>query len=270
MRKLLYLGFCLALLMGMGCAITNYALMTEYWYGNQVYNTNGKAQIRFDQGVAFGDGSDWFFFTNFVDQKANGNRKLNTYSLVTPYSSPNAPWTDYFYCTPDWNGCAIWSADDPEGPDDPFDGTYGVNCPGAQFLKTLLSSGRYYGECGRASLPVADRINLLSSGTLIDEYTLGYTLNGGNTTIILDNNAGVRSLVPVLGQVGLEVGTFKMGHTMLDATNPLLANSARWVADWNDTYGTNHTSITVVYNGVVKTVETRLLSDGINNFANRL
>jgi hypothetical protein len=105
MRKLFYLGFCLALAMGFGCAITDYELMTHYWT-NEIINTNGKAHIAFDQGIASGDGTNWHIFYSMVDQKAGGDRVITTYDEVSTYADGPA-WLDYFYCTPDRNGCAI-------------------------------------------------------------------------------------------------------------------------------------------------------------------
>lgn len=267
MRKLFYLGFCLALAMGFGCAVTDYALMTGE---DGVISTNGKALIAFEQGIAIGDGTYWHNFYNMVDQKANGNRTLTTYDNMSSYADGSSFW-DYFYCTPDRNGCSIWTADDPEvGDVDPYDGSWNQNCRGATLLKTLVASDRYYGECGRAAIPVADRLNLLSAGALINEFTLGYNVNAGNTSLILDNNAGVRSLVPLLGNVNVQLSTFKASGLSIDASNPLVGSSMRWVADWTDTYGTGATKMTVIYNGVVKEFGVRLLSDNLNAGANRL
>jgi hypothetical protein len=269
MRKLFYLGFCLVLVMGLGCAISNYRLMTDTWSG-EVINTNGKALIQFDQGLALGDGTTWFNFFTMVDQKAGGDRVLNTYTAKFDYSVAN-PFKDFFYCTPDWIGCAVLTAQDPEDPaDDPFDFVWNTNCDGALQLSYVLDSDRYYGECGRAAHTVQDRLNFLASGNMIDEYTLGYNLNAGNTSVILDNNAGVRSLVPVLGSISLELNTFKGNSVMLDMSNPLFSNTLRWMADWNDTYGTGATQMTVIYNGIVRTTDISLISDGLNHRANQL
>ena len=50
MKKALYLGFCLVLAMGVGCAITDYELIVDNdqvsnGQGTGVVNTNGKALI---------------------------------------------------------------------------------------------------------------------------------------------------------------------------------------------------------------------------------
>lgn len=269
MRKLFYLGFCLVLVMGLGCAISNYRLMTDTWSG-EVINTNGKALIMFDQGLALGDGTTWFNFFTMVDQKASGDRTLDTYTAKFDYDVPN-PWKDFFYCTPDWIGCSVLTAQDPEDPaDDPYDNVWHVNCDGALQLSYVLDSARYYGECGRSNYTVNERLTFLSLGTAIDEYTLAYNLNAGNTSVILDNNAGVRSLVPMLGNVGLQLNTFKGNRATVDLGHPLLANTFRWMADWNDTYGTGHTQMTVMFNGIVRTTDISLLSDGLNHRANQL
>ena len=84
MKKLLYLGFCAVLVAGVGCAISDYQIITDNDQahdGGQVtdgtVNTNGKAHIRsFQIALIFGSFTEEAI--NFVDQKNNGDRTLTT------------------------------------------------------------------------------------------------------------------------------------------------------------------------------------------------
>jgi hypothetical protein len=152
MKKLSYLAFCLVLVAGFGCAITNYGTITD---NNQaqagpqgvqpVINTAGKAHIMETSQIAtiWSDGTDEFI--NFVDQKADGTATLTTYNNFSTGSEPI--FHDDLYCNTAWNGCSIFTAPD-DNDSNIFDGTTNLNCSGARSLSILLSTGRYYGECG--------------------------------------------------------------------------------------------------------------------------
>jgi hypothetical protein len=232
MRKLFYLGFCAVLAMGIGCAITNYDLITD---NDQVYkdnctfpncpatvNTNGKAHIIESSQVAtiWDDGVDELF-TN-VDQKANGDRTLTTYNNFSTFDGPW--WHDDFYCNPDWNGCAIWTAPDPQTGDvSLFDGQWNQNCLGSRSLFYLISTPRYYGECGRDVL--ADKIGMLNAtyeGTFRNELGLMYDFSMNNTTLNVGGNL-----------MSIPDGTFFINpisrHAAFDATDPRMHNLRRQV-----------------------------------------
>ena len=252
MKKVFYLACCIALVMSVGCAITNYDLITDNdqvanGQGSGVVNTNGKAKITPSSQVAttYPDGSDELF--SMVDQKANGDRTITTY---------NDPlFHDDLYCNPDWSGCAVVTADDPQSGDtDIFDYSANANCRGYRSLSLLLSTGRYYGECGRANISVSDRIGLMNMGTIgvqDGQEGLLYNLGRNNFSVKLDNNAGVVTSLPVIGDanVFVNVGTRQLS---VDATNRLLANMGRSLADFSRNYGTGTTTITMTLNGISK------------------
>lgn len=257
MRKLFYLGFCLVLAMGVGCAITDYSLITDNdqvanGQGSGVVNTNGKAHIIESSQIAtiWPDGTDEYF--SMVDQKANGDRTITTYNN---YSTGGAPtFHDDLYCNPDWSGCAIWSAPDPEtGDADIFDGSSNLNCAGARSLSLLLATSRYYGECGRAKMSLSDRLALANMGRLgtqMGREGLLFDLNRNNLSITLNNNAGFASNLAITGDATLFLSANGRRLGTLNATNPLLANVGRGFADFLRTYGTNRTTVTVTYNGI--------------------
>lgn len=256
MRKLFYAGFCLVLAIGVGCAITDYELMYDS-YSGEIINTNGKAKLIPSSQVAliWSDGADNLF--SMVDQKANGDRTLTTYNF---YTTDGTYFWDTMYCSPDWTGCSIWTAPDPEvGDVDPFDGSWNQNCSGSRSLYYLVATTRYYGECGRQTLTVGERLNVLSYGQQVNDYTLRYNMNNSNSHILLNNNAGVSSLIGLMGSIDV-VWNLKGNDTLtLNMTHPLLGNTMRSIADWNDRFGTGVTTATIGFNGVEKTFDLRIL-----------
>lgn len=267
MRKLFYLGFCLVLAMGVGCAITDYELMSDS-YSGEIINTNGKADIIPSSQVAtiWPDGADNLF--SMVDQKADGDRTITTYNFFT---TDGTYFFDTTYCSPDWTGCAIWTAPDPEvGDVDSFDGAWNQNCAGSRSLGYLVATTRYYGECGRASMSVQERMQLFDAGTLLDDFTLAYNLNAGNTSLFFDNNSGVKSLIPFLGNIGVELNIRGNREMTIRVDNPLFSNTMNAAADWVDTYGTGMTTVTLSFNGIEKNFSTKILSDSMRRNSNRL
>ena len=115
-----------------------------------------------------------------------------------------------------------------------------------------IATGRYYGECGRAAMKVADRIALMNMGSIQVRHgveLLLYNLNRNNTTIRLDNHAGVVSSLPVIGTAAAFVNVTNR-QIEIDATNSLLSGTGYRLADWVRDYGTGVTTITLTYNGI--------------------
>jgi hypothetical protein len=270
MRKLFYVGFCLVLALGVGCAITDYPVIQDS-YSGEIINSNGKARIAVTGQIAtiWPDGTDNLF--SMVDQKANGDQTLTTYNYYVTGYPEESPFFDLLYCTPDWTGCAIWTAPNPVmGDVDPFDGQWNQNCLGSRSLYSLLSTTRYYGECGRAAWSVQDRMSIFDAGTLINDFTLAYNLSAGNTSIFFDNNSGVKSLIPFLGNVGVELDIRGKRQISVNIDNPLFGNTLKAAADWADRYGTGMTTVSVSFNGVEHNWDVRLRPDSIRGGANRL
>jgi hypothetical protein len=251
MKKLFVLGFAAAAAMGFGCAITNYDLITDNDQGG-VVNTAGKAYIRQSSQVAtnWPDGNDNLVW--FVDQKANGDRTLTTYNYAT--SATGDPFKDDLYCSPDWNGCAIVTAPDPQTNDvDDFDYRGNANCSGYRSLSLLVSTSRYYGECGRAA--ATDRtlrmIGLANEMTPV-QYKgatwLRTNLNAMNTSIVLNNNNGSAFALPMTSQIGV-TANFAQRRMILDLTNPNNRNLAQSAINWNNAHPGGHVTATLTVNG---------------------
>ncbi|MBD3867697.1 MAG: hypothetical protein IFK94_06205 [Acidobacteria bacterium] len=252
MKKVFYVACCLVLAMGVGCAITNYELITDD--DGSAVNTNGKAAIMPSSqiGTLWPDGMDESF--SMVDQKANGDRTLTTYNNHTT----DQTFIDWLYCSPDWNGCSMVTASDPEvGDVSIFDFTLNRNCSGLRSLSYVLSTTRYYGECGRAMASVSDRISLMNMGNITTQNGvegLLYNLNRNTFSIRLDNNSGVVSSLPVVGDASIFVSPARRQMT-IDLTNSLLANTGRGLADFTRNYGTDVTTVTFTLNGISKSWE---------------
>lgn len=256
MRTSGYLGFGLFLVLGLGCAITDYGLITDNdqtanGQGTGIVNTNGQAHIREGLTVVtiWSDGTDESIY--FVDQKANGDRTLTTYNN---YSTADPVFHDDLYCSPDRSGCAINVSPDPLiGDTDVFDYDYRIHCRGARSLCMLISSTRYYGECGRARLALQDRIRFLNMGRLGTSLGLSglfYELDATNTTIRLSNLSGFETTAPVTASATLFLSYEKGGRASLDLTHPGFRAIGNAYADFLEAHGTDRTRITVVYNGV--------------------
>jgi hypothetical protein len=225
--KKLYLAFIAVLALTMGCAITSYPVITDTEEDAMgfVVNTNGKAiVIPTSQTITIFPTYNVEFMT-MIDQNFAGDQTIPT---VTNISHGGYPYKflGYTYCNPDYKGCAIITADNPNYPNDPFDYTYNINCKGIYALSLLVSYFGRLSECGR-DLYTPELMNALT-GSLV-KTTNGYRLIAGshNTTItavagdgaqwdlqvpttliehydvgnVLHLNAGVQGLSLALGQI---------------------------------------------------------------------
>ncbi len=259
MKKALYAVCCLLLVAGTGCALTDYADITDAYppgSGGPI-NTQSKAHVIDPFQTAVNLGAGWFAHTWFVDQTAGGDR-----SIVTVFQGPTAIPTDVFhndmYCNPDWGGCAAWAANDPPGGNGScaFDGRWNIPCQGDHLYYLICYYTRYYGECGRDRLTTAEKIEFMNMGRLgtsMGMEGLFYDMSAKNFTIAVDNNAGVTATVPVRGNVPVFLSP-QGGKATVDLTNPLLASSFRNWADYLAKFETGHMTATLTYNGITKVV----------------
>jgi hypothetical protein len=205
MKKLSYLAFCLVLVAGFGCAITNYGIITDNdqvsnGQGSGIVNTAGKAHLFESSQIAtiWPDGTDELFAA--IDQKSDGSSTITTYNNFSTGTDPI--FHDDLYCNTAWTGCAIWTASANDGNPDIFDGTWNQNCLGSRSLSLLLSTGRYYGECGdrEAKLSVQDKVNLIDSAVSAKVLNMsGLQWNFGNDLRITATSNGVSYNLPLFG-----------------------------------------------------------------------
>ena len=265
MRKFVVAGFVAAAALGFGCAVTNYELITDNDVGGTV-NTNGKAYIRqFAQfATTWPDGVDNFIW--FVDQSANGDRTLTTYNFATTIDDL---FKDDTYCSPDWNGCAIVTASDPEVDDvDIFDYRANSNCSGYRSLAYLVSTTRYYGECGRIvngdrSVKLLQLANEMTPIQLNGQTWLRTNLSALNTSIVVNNHNGSAFAVPMTGQIGVSFNLAKR-RAILDMTNPNNRNVMQAFGNWNRSHPGPYVDATITVNGVSNTFHVKPTQQSIN------
>lgn len=258
MRKLFYLGFCLALATGVGCVISDYPIITDTDQvangpGFYTVNTNGKAHLVEHNSYALIVGSDVFESLWFADQKANGDQTLYTYMNSTPYGAGNYFHGD-LYCNPDWQGCAVATADNPVvGDASIFDYNANFSCKGSAAISLIISMSSRYGECGRA-ISKADQVALINMARVTSQNGkdgLLWSFSPSNTTILVDNNAGVVESLRLNGDASLfQSGNTNVKQSWTDLRNPLNASNMREMARFGSQFGTNHTTLTLVYNGI--------------------
>lgn len=171
MRKLIYTAFLAAVVLSLGCAITNYPVITDSAgpVGGQVMNSfYDKAYVIPSSQVAtiWADGTDELF--TLVTQDWKADQRLFTYNNFD--STGIVSFLDQTYCDPTrQTNCALataWNPDlpdnyphgseggstgnsgDPNQVDNPFDFDADDSCSGYRSLSLLLSVGSRIGECG--------------------------------------------------------------------------------------------------------------------------
>lgn len=274
MKKLFYLGFALVLAMGAGCALTNYELITD---NDQVrngssgaVNTNGKAHIFESSQVAliWPDGTDESLW--FVDQNAAGDRVLTTYvnfSVGPLVGGTDPTFHDDFYCNPDWNGCAVITAQDPEvGDVNIYDYKYNPNCPAARSIYYLLSTYRYYGECGRG---IQDAAALVMMGQPKDGG-LFYLMTPANTNVLLTSrNDGTTTAMSLMGDISITATGDARPKVRVDASTPWIGSWKGQLATYSDVHGPNN-EITVQFNGLSKKFNVELFEENLRAASKKL
>lgn len=266
MKKLFLFAAVVALTMGFGCALSNYALITDNDQGGTV-NTNGKAYIKPSSQIAFiyPDGTD--NETWWVNQATNGDRVLDTINFHRALTE--SPFKDDLYCSPDWTGCSVVTCQDPETNDtNIFDYKFNTQCSGARSLVYLFSTSRYYGECGRTK---ADRMttmlnlmNQMTPVTINGNTWLHGVVNSTNFTTILDNNNGATAAFSPAGDINVYVNA--RHQAKVDLTNPVLRQSFQQVRSWVNGHPSAGLTTTRVFNGISVTGHGQILTDNLGRW----
>jgi hypothetical protein len=161
MRKLIYAALITAVLLSLGCAVTNYPVIFDDrgpWGDTVLDSFYDQAYIVPSASVAtiWADGSDELFST--VVQDVNADQWLYTYNNYD--ASGIVTFLDQTYCDPTHADCAVITAWNPYYPeayphgdqsntiDDPFDYTIDDSCSGLRSLSYLVSMASRLGECG--------------------------------------------------------------------------------------------------------------------------
>ncbi len=265
MRKLLYAAFCLALIASLGCAITDYPIITDdrgdysgiIRTGHKAYVT-GTSQI----ALIYPDGSDELF--SMVWQNAYGDQKLYTFNNYDPTAT--AIFMDQTYCDWRYDGCEIVRAWNPHQNDDQFDFEFFEDCSGARSLSLLVAQGSRLGECGdglfRSDLQgLAGEFADLATTTWRGETAYVIPVNAANTTVALNGIAA-----PVYGQFNGFV-TEKL-QVMVPMT-PNVRHELKWLSRWIAENG-DQATVTISYDSISADLNVKFAAEGIHYNADRL
>lgn len=266
-------AFAAALLSGAGCALTNYELITDV--DGRPVNTKGPAYVKQESQFAttYPDGTDNLLW--YVDQKANGDRKLTTINYFSPPGAASF-FKDDQYCSPDPQGCKIATADDPEiGDLDEYDFKENPSCAGSRSLSFLISATRELGECGKAA-PINNAVKMmgLAGGMTpveIDGATwLTKRLGAENTSIVLDNRRGDVFTVPLAAATVSVTANFAKRQVRLDLTDPATRDALLSAVAWSEAHPSpDGLAATITIDGVDLTYRVKFTRDAASAIARR-
>ena len=255
-------AFAVSLVAGVGCALTNYELIVDG--DGHIVNTKGNAYIKqfFQTATQYPDGNDNLLW--YVDQKPNGDRKLSTVNYFT--TTNENPLRDDLYCSPDWAGCKVATANDPEvGDVDDYDYAVNPHCSGYRSLSLLVSTTRYYGECGRTrNTDRAGRMVAVASQLApvqIDGKTwLRGNLSALNSALVLNNRNGTVFSLPITSDIGV-TANLATRRLILDLTNPNNRSMAQNAIDWSNAHPGPGVEATLTVNGADFVFHTKLMNN---------
>lgn len=265
MKKLLYGALLGAAALSLGCAITDYPVITDSRgpYDNQVENAGlyDKAYIIPSGTVAtiWDDGTDELY--TLVAQDWKGDQWLYTYNNFD--STGAVTFLDQTYCDPTrQSNCALstsWNPDLPnayphgsEGAgynnvDDPFDYTLDTSCSGARSLCLLVGFSSRIGECGSGlwankqslayEFSILDRVNFRGKSVYhlpIDSSIAEFNLTGQD---------GATATMPIYGRFNLYMDEKLRSMVQLSGNAKF---QGRWLGHWTSTHGAA-TVIDMVY-----------------------
>ncbi len=270
MRKLLYSVLVLALLASLGCAITNYPVITDDRGGySGVIRTGHKAYITPTGQIAqtWPDGSDMLF--SMVTQNQYADRTIYTFNNFDPTAS--VLFLDQTYCDWRYEGCEIFRARDPHQDhlDDIFDGEEFPECDGFRSLTGMVGYNERLGECGDRIF--SDRQNLaaefaeLATTTFRGETAYIVPINDANSALTLTNADGLAYNVPLYGQHT----AFITSKLQLVAT---MTPNSRFVHEWLRNYAMENgpeTRLEISYGSLTGSVDFALVPDGLAHAASR-
>ncbi len=269
MKKLLFALFALAMVASLGCAITNYPMITDSRgdYSGLI-RTAHKAYIETTSQIAtiYPDGSDELFA--MVLQNQYGDQTLYTFNNYDPTAS--VLFLDQTYCDWRYEGCEIVNAWNPRQNDDPFDYQFFEDCSGARSLSVLLDQASRLGECGDA-LFAAEKQNLASVFADLDTTTWrggsAYVVpvHAGNASVTLTSATGVSESAPIFGNfTGFITEELQVAIPM----TPNARHELNYLRGWVAANG-NTASVSVTYEGLSANVAVTFRPDGLGNNAGR-
>lgn len=267
MRKLFYSAFIAAVVLSLGCAITNYPVMFDSFgaYEDAVVDSNyDKAYIIPTDTVAtiWGDGSDELY--TLVVQTWQGDQDLKTYSNYDPSGVIN--FLDQTYCDPTrQSDCAIVVANNPNLPDaypfssspinpsdNVFDNTIDASCQGARSLSILIDYGSTrIGECGSFFRQDAQNLANEFGNLAISEWrgkaVYEVPINGATAEFNITDANSNSTRVPIFGSYNAFMD--EKQRAIVEFT-PNVNYQRRWLSNYVAEHG-NYMAVEVIYGSVV-------------------
>jgi hypothetical protein len=230
MMKLLF--FALLAACSLGCAITDYPVITDSRGADGDGVMTGQYDLAYiipssQVATIWDDGTDELF--TLVSQNWGGDQWLKTYNNYDPTGAVQL--LDQTYCDPNFDSsfCAIARAWNPNLPnvysdadpgagtenvDDPFDYVYDGSCNGARSLSMLQSYTSRIGECGSGvwadkqgaayEFSILERTSFRGKSMYhlpVDSTIAAFSINGrempifGRFNLYVDDN--LRTVIPV-------------------------------------------------------------------------
>jgi len=268
MRKLSFAAFLAAVVLSLGCAITDYPVI----FDTRGADANAVLQSFYDKAYVipssqvatiWADGTDELYTE--VTQDWKGDQFLYTFDNFDATAS--VEFLDQTYCDPvRQSNCAITTAWNPDDASDvQFDYTYDLSCTGARSLSLLVGYSSRIGECGSGIW--ADKqaayyeFSTLSKVTFRGKDYYHLPIDNSIATFAITGADGAQSTMPIFGRFNAYV------DDRLRTAFPITPNAKyqlRWLDNWvaghgsqinmNVTYGslnTNfHMNVTSVQNAL--------------------
>ncbi len=269
MRKLLYSVLVLALLTSLGCAITNYSVITDTRGDySGVIRTMHKAYIIPTSQVAkvYADGSDCLFTMVYQNQYAD--RTLYTFNNFDPTAT--VKFLDQTYCDWRYEGCEIVRARDPHQDwlDNKFDHEFFKDCSGARSLSILLDQKKRLGECGDRIFSDLQDLSAefaeLPTTSFRGETVYVVPMNSGNTSITL-TSGDVATNMPIYGQF---TGFLTEELQLVVPMTPNMKLQLGWLANHTNANG-EAAHVEITYGSLNGAVDLHLLTEGLNYNSSR-
>lgn len=273
MRKLLCTAFLAAVVLSLGCAITDYPVITD----TRGADANGVMVSFYDKAyiipsgqiaTLWADGSDELY--TLVAQDWKGDQWLYTYNNFDPSSAFN--FLEQTYCDPTrQSNCAAvvaWNPDLPGYPygsgnevDDVFDYVWDTSCSGARSLSLLVSySSRPLGECGSGiwadkQAAYYEFANLETVNFRGNQY-YHLPIDNSVASFSLTGQDGATGTMPVFGRFNAYI------DSKLRMALPVTPNAQfqlRWINNWVASHG-NYIDMDVTYGSLTANFKVNVTS----------
>ena len=255
MRKLLCAAFGAAILLSLGCAVTDYPVI----FDTRGADSNAVMQSFYDQAYIIPSGSVATIWTDGSDelytevtQDWKGDQWLKTYNNFDASGVIN--FLDQTYCDPvRQDNCAIATSWNPDLPnayphgdqaagynnvDDPFDYTADTTCTGYRSLSLLLSMSSRLGECGSGifadkqaaayEFSTLEKVNFRGK----DYYHL--PIDSSVASFAVTGQDGASTTMPIFGRFNGYIDEHM--RTVIPVT-PNAKFQLRWLGNWTAAHG---------------------------------